>query len=255
MPDTKISALSTGTPASTSLFAAVINSTTMAVKGSDLVLNAMTAGSLLLGAGGVACSLAIGSSGYVLESTGGTAAWVAKTGGGSTALGLTAGTAHLPFGSSVTAASVQMHTATEAADPKPRWTEIVFSTAAIEHIQWSFMAPANYASAPVVDVYFKPVGAAGAGTSTVEFGAYLAAVTPLDAADMDIKAFATVNWANSSALSSGYLYSVSITMANADSIAAGDMAILDVCRNGPGSTDTYPGSMEVPMVRFRYTAV
>ena len=75
MPDTKISALSTGTPLSTSLFAAVINSTTMAVKGSDLVLNAMTAGSLLLGAGGVASSLAIGSSGYLLQSTGGTAAW------------------------------------------------------------------------------------------------------------------------------------------------------------------------------------
>ena len=117
------------------------------------------------------------------------------------------------------------------------------------------MCTANYSSAPVVDVYYKAVSYIGAGTSVVEFGAYLAAVTPADAADMDIKEFDTVNWANSSVGSSGYLRSISITMTNADNIAAGDMVILDVARNGPGTTDTKLGSVEVPMVRFRYTAV
>jgi len=253
MADSKISALSTATPASTSLLVAVVNSTTAAIKGSDVVLNAMTNNSILYGAGGVVSSLAAGSSGQVLGLSTGVPTWVTPSGGGSTALMLMAREAHMPYGSSVTAAAMQMHTSSDGNDPKPRWAEIVFSTAAIEHIQWSFMCPSNYGSAPVVDVYFKPVAAAGAGTSTVEFGAYLAAITPGDAADMDIKAFDTVNWANSSAGSSGVLLSMSITMTNANSIAAGDMAILDVCRNGPGTTDTQAGNVEIPMVRFRYT--
>ena len=218
-----------------------------------------SSGALLITDGSsVPAWLAAGTSGQILETTAGMPTWVANAGGGAgggtTALMLMAREAHLPTGSTDNLpASIQMHASSGGTIIKPRWVEGVFSTVNIEHLQWSFMCPANYASAPVVDVYFKPVSAIGAGTSVAEFGAYLAAVTPTDA-DMDIKEFDTVNWANSSVTSSGLLQSVSITMSNADSIAAGDMCILDVCRNGPGSTDTKLGSVEVPMVRLRYTA-
>lgn len=222
---------------------------------SSYVGSTMTNNSILYGAGGVVSSLAAGSSGQILGLSTGVPTWTTPSGGGSTAMSLMAGQAHLPFGSTDNLpASIQMHTSSGGTTIKPRWTEVVYSTAAIEHAQWDFMCPANYASAPVVDVYYKAVSNIGAGTSVVEFGAYLAAITPADAADMDIKEFDTVNWANSSVGSSGYLRSISITMSNDDSMTAGDMCILDVVRNGPGSTDTKLGSVEVPMVRLRYTA-
>ena len=253
----RISTLTTGTPASTSALLGNVGANTRSFDVEELLGVPITAtGDLLVGdSSNNTTRLPAGSSKQILGLTTGIPSWNTPAVGGSTALSLMAREAHLPSGSTDNLpASIQMHVSSGGTIIKPRWVEGVFTTINVEHLQWNFMCPANYASAPVVDVYFKPVSAIGAGTSVAEFGAYLAAVTPTDA-DMDIKEFDTVNWANSSVTSSGLLQSVSITMTNDDSIAAGDMCILDVCRNGPGTTDTKAGSLEVPMVRFRYTAV
>ncbi len=254
----RISTITTQAPASTSKLLGNVGANTRTFDAEQLLGIPITAqGDLLIGdSSNNTTRLAAGSSKQVLGLTTGIPSWNTPSGGGSTALALMAREAHLPVGSTDNLpASIQMHASSGGTTIKPRWVEGVFSTDNIEHLQWSFMCPANYVSAPVVDVYYKAVSNIGVGTSVVEFGAYLAAVTPADAADMDIKEFDTVNWANSSVGSSGYLRSISITMTNDDSVAAGDMCVLDVVRNGPGTTDTKLGSVEVPMVRLRYTAV
>jgi hypothetical protein len=110
--------------------------------------------------------------------------------------------------------------------------------------------PDNYGSAPIVDVYYK---ATSATSGTAAFNCKLMAVTSADAQDVDADEFAAEQTAASETVpgTAGYMSVLSITVANADSVAANDFVVLGVFRDV--SADNAAGDLEVPMVVLRYT--
>ena len=148
------------------------------------------------------------------------------------------------------AAQLQMKITSDVTDPQVRWPELLFDATTEEHWYWSFAMPSNYGSAPIVDVYYK---ATSATTGTAAFNAKIMAITPDDAADMDIDEFAAEQTAGSEAVpgTAGIMSTISVTLSNADSVAANDFVVLAVFRDV--SEDGVTGDLEVPMVVLRYT--
>ena len=171
--------------------------------------------------------------------------------GGRARLSLPVTAAHLPDDSAGSAAAqIQKKTSSDATDPQLFWVEALFDADTDEHIYYQFLMPDNYASAPVVDVYYK---AASSTADTVAFGAQLAAVTSADETDLDANLLDSANGGTStSPATAGWMDIVSITMTNADSVAANDFVILCVYRDI--SEDDAAGDLEVPLVVLRYTS-
>jgi hypothetical protein len=117
---------------------------------------------------------------------------------------------------------------------------------------WCFRMPLDYASAPVLKVQYKMTSATSGG---VAFTANIAAVTPGDATDVDAKALASDNTATDATVpgTAGFLKEISITLTNADSLAAGDFVIVRLAREVANATDTATGDCEVPAVTLEYT--
>jgi len=132
----------------------------------------------------------------------------------------------------------------------PAWIEALFDASTDEHIMFTFLMPSNYASNPIVDVYYK---CASATENDVCFAAAVAAVTPGDAVDVDAKAFDTPN-ANTDTVAgtAGHEKVVSITLTDNDSLAANDNITLVVFRDVSG--DSVAGDVEVRLVVLRYTS-
>ena len=197
--------------------------------------------------------LAKGTASQVLTmNSGGTAPeWQTPGGGGRARLSLPVTAAHLPDDSAGSAAAqIQKKTSSDGTDPQLFWVEALFDASTDEHIYYQFLMPDNYASAPVVDVYYK---AASSTADTVAFGAQMAAVTSADETDLDANLLDSANGGTStSPATAGWMDVVSITMTNADSVAANDFVILCVYRDI--SEDAAAGDLEVPLVVLRYTS-
>jgi len=132
--------------------------------------------------------------------------------------------------------------------PSPRWLEWLFDATTDEHIVCHFVVPQNYVGTPVLVVYYK---ATSATSGTAAFEVRLSALTSADAADMDADAFATVNAGSETVPgTAGYMSALSITLTNADSMAAGDHAIFALNRDV--SADSVTGDLEVVACDFRY---
>jgi hypothetical protein len=129
----------------------------------------------------------------------------------------------------------------------------VFDAAADESLMWAFYMPGDYASAPVLDVLYKM---ASATSGSVRFEGRLAAITDGDATDADAKAFATTNSAGDTVpgTTAGKIGGFSITLTNADSLAAGDFVVVQLRRDADGTTgtDDATGDCEVVGVRISY---
>ena len=171
-------------------------------------------------------------------------------GGGQQRKSLPISAAHLPDDTANNAAAqIQIKTSSTGSNPKPRWVEALFDDATDEHIMFSFLMPDNYASAPVVDVYYK---ATSATSGTAAFGSALMAVTDGDAVDVDADSFATANNATATVPgTAGHLDVISITMTNDDGVAANDWVTLIIFRDV--SADGVVGDLEVPLCVLRYT--
>lgn len=137
----------------------------------------------------------------------------------------------------------------------PCWYEAAFDAAADESLMWQFQMPADYSSSPVLKCTYKM---ASATTGSVRVEGRLAAYTPgTDTNDADAKAFATTNSAGQTvpATTAGKEATISITLTNADSVAAGDFCIVQLRRDADGTTgtDDAAGDMEVVSVWLEYT--
>jgi hypothetical protein len=135
----------------------------------------------------------------------------------------------------------------------PYYLQAAFDASADESLMWSLYLPGDYASGPVLDVLFKM---ASAVTGAVRFEGRVAAITPGDATDGDAKAFATTNSAGATvpATTAGKVGTVSISLTNADSLAAGDFVVVQLRRDADGTTgtDDAAGDAEVIGVRLSY---
>ncbi len=113
--------------------------------------------------------------------------------------------------------------------------------------------PADYASAPTAVVSWKAASATSGG---VVWDVRLAAVTTGDATDVDAKAFGSANTATGTApATAGYLLDTSITLTNADSVAAGDFVVVRLARAAADGSDTATGDAEVVGLALTYVTL
>lgn len=136
----------------------------------------------------------------------------------------------------------------------PYFLQLAFDASADESAMWALYMPGDYASAPVLDVLYKMTSAT---TGAVRFEGRIAAITDGDATDGDAKAFASTNSAGDTVpgTTAGKVGGFSITLTNADSLAAGDYVVVQLRRDADGTTgtDDSTGDCEVVAVRLSYT--
>lgn len=142
----------------------------------------------------------------------------------------------LPDGSTNNAAAQFERVKSSAAAPSLHFVQLLFDPSADEHAYWTFRMPANYASGPVLKLQWK----ANATTGDVVWVGRLAAITPADTDTPNEKALASANSATTSvnATEARRLVETSITLTNADSVAAGDWVTLLVHRDADNGSDT-----------------
>ena len=160
--------------------------------------------------------------------------------------------AALPDGSSGNAApGFTMRTGTNA-NPKRRILTADFDAATDEHLIFNFRMPANYLSGGVVKILW---GANAVANSAV-FGASLGAVTPADADTPyeHAQAAASTTTTATNATEARRLNETSITLANLDSVAPGDLVTLIVYRDADNGSDTLTVDAEVENIAFEYTS-
>lgn len=161
------------------------------------------------------------------------------------------GSAILPDGSASNAAPAIQRVKSSAAAPTPYFLQAAFDAATDEMLMWSFRVPADYLSAPVLKVQYKM---ASATTGDVIVAARIAAVSEPDAQDLDAKAFAAVNTAAAQTVpgTAGHVNEISVTLTNADSLAAGDFVIVWLSRDADNAGDTATGDMEIIGITLEY---
>lgn len=165
---------------------------------------------------------------------------------------LSPGSAVLPDGSASNAAPAVQRVKSSATAPAPYFVQLAFDAATKEQAMWSLRMPADYASSPVLRVQFKMTSATS-GNVVVE--GRLAAVTDGDATDVDAKAFAAANTSSATAVpaTAGYLKEITLTLTNADSVAAGDFVVVYLARDAANASDTASGDMEFVAAALLYT--
>jgi len=149
--------------------------------------------------------------------------------------------------------SLKVNTGTNA-NPKRRFVSADFDASTDEHLWFSFRMPANYLSGGAVKILWM----ANATSGTARWGASLGAVTPADTDTALEHAQATASTAGTAANATEARREVetSITLANLDSVAAGDFVSLCVFRDADGTsgTDDLSVDAEVFSIAFEYTS-
>lgn len=137
------------------------------------------------------------------------------------------------------------------AAPARYFFQLLYDAATDEWCCWSDRMPVNYASAPVAKLTYKM---ASATTGAVVWDVRVGATTPGDASDEDAEVYAAANTATDTVPgTAGHTKEVSVTLTNADSLAAGDIYSLRVARNGSSGSDTATGDAELLAVVVEYT--
>ncbi len=127
---------------------------------------------------------------------------------------------------------------------------LLFDDTTSELVYWVFRVPSDYSSAPLLKVQYSM---ASATTGTFGVSVSLMAVSDGDSADVDTESYDTANSPSASTVpgTAGHLDEISVTLTNADSVAAGDLLFIKLARN---IADTATGDTEVRAVSFEYTA-
>lgn len=166
---------------------------------------------------------------------------------------LTPPAAATPDGSAGNAGpGITRHQGTEASPKKHFWT-YDFDATADEFIWFVIRMPSDYASGPVAKLQWF----AGATTGTCRWSVSLGAITAGDADTPLEHANATVNTAagTPNATEANRLVETSITLTNADSVAAGDLVHVCVSRDADGTsgTDDMAGDANFVLLALEYT--
>lgn len=164
---------------------------------------------------------------------------------------LTPGAATLPDGSASNAAPALLRVKSSASAPGAYFLQLAYDNLTVEWACWQFRMPADYASAPVAKVQYKMTSATSNG---VAWDCRIAAVTDGDSTDVDAKAFSSANVGTATVPgTAGYIDEVSITLTNADSVAAGDFVVVYLGRATGDAGDTATGDAEMLGLAITYT--
>ena len=164
---------------------------------------------------------------------------------------LTPGAAILPDGTTSNLAPAMQRTKSSATAPGIYALQLAFDATSEEWCTWQFRMPADYASTPVAVVQWKAASATSGG---VVWDVRIAAVTTGDAVDVDAKGFGSSNASTGTApATAGYLVDTSVTLTNADSVAAGDFVVVRLARVAADAADTATGDAECTGMALTYT--
>ncbi len=127
---------------------------------------------------------------------------------------------------------------------------LAFDPSTQEMCYWTFVAPQGLSGALSIIIHL--FGNA-AGTNPTYWEAALEAITPGDAVDLDsATSFDSVNAGNvAMPATQGYQTSLTITLTNADGIAAGDYVRLSLARDADNASDTFAADAYVTLVELR----
>lgn len=132
---------------------------------------------------------------------------------------------------------------------------LAFDAATDESCDWTFIAPQGLTGAISAVITYRM---ASATSGSVRVQAALEAITDGDTTDTDaVSSFDTANSAGATVPgTAGYIDQLSITMTNADSMAAGDLCRLRFNRDADGTsgTDDATGDMQVLAIELRDAA-
>jgi hypothetical protein len=127
---------------------------------------------------------------------------------------------------------------------------LAFDAATDETAYWTFVAPQGLTGALVAKVHYIM---ASATSGAVYFQAALEAITPGDSTDLDAgTSFDTANSGNGNVPgTAGYEQAISITLTNADSVAAGDLVRIAINRDADHASDNATGDALVLAVELQ----
>lgn len=126
---------------------------------------------------------------------------------------------------------------------------LAFDTTTAETCYWTFVAPQGLTGALTAIVTYR---AASATSGTAAFSVALECITDGDSTDTDAgSSFDTANSPSTVTVpgTAGYIDQYSVTLTNADSIAAGDYCRLSLARNV--ASDSASGDLQVLAVEIR----
>lgn len=129
---------------------------------------------------------------------------------------------------------------------------LAFDAATNETCYWTFVAPQGITT-PLTAIVSIMMASATSGD--VDIDVALEAVTSGDSTDLDAAtSFDTANSTDNTTVpgTAGYMTQISVTLTNADSIAAGDLVRLSLTRDA--ASDTASGDMYVLAVELRDSA-
>lgn len=123
-----------------------------------------------------------------------------------------------------------------------------------ETAYWSCVAPQGLTGALTLVISYIM---ASAVSGNVILAAAVEAVSDGDATDLDaVTSFDTVNTSSATAVpaTAGYLDQITITLTNADSIAAGDYVRISISRDADNAGDTAAGDLYLLVAELRDAA-
>jgi len=129
--------------------------------------------------------------------------------------------------------------------------KLLFDASATESALWQFKMPDNYSSTPVLRLQYAM---ASATSDKVDWEAEVMAVA--DGEDIDTASFDSVNEIPGGTTvpgTAGFLDTVSIPLANNDSMAADELILLRVNRDHDDGDDTATGDAELVSASLEYT--
>ena len=128
---------------------------------------------------------------------------------------------------------------------------LLFDASTDEIIHKRFRLPTDYSSGATLKLQFSM---ASATSGNVVWAAEVWAITPADAADSDTTSYDTANSVTEAVPgTAGYLDEASITLTNADSMAAGDLVTIRIRRDADNASDTAAGDAELRAISLEYT--
>lgn len=129
---------------------------------------------------------------------------------------------------------------------------IEFDPAINQSVQWSFVAPSDLSGGLTAKIFYTM---ASAVSGDIDIDVSIEAVTDGDTVDLDSSAsFDAVNSADNNTVpgTAGYVGVISVTLTNADGVAAGDYVRLRVTRDAV--SDTAAGNMRLIAVELQDSA-
>ena len=129
---------------------------------------------------------------------------------------------------------------------------LAFDASTQETAYWTLVAPQGLTGALSCVITYMM---ASATSGNIEFEVALEAITDADATDLDATtSFDTVNASGAITVpgTGGYIDQVSVTLTNADSVAAGDLLRISISRDADdGTNDTATGDLYLLIAELR----